>query len=328
LATIHGYDRVPATLPAGATRIASPSETRVETGVLRRHLAARDYLEAVNFAFVDADLLAQWGAGDGAVPLANPLSAELAVMRTQLLPGLVAAVQRNAARQAGRVRLFEAGNVFASAGEGAAPVETLRIAAAAVGDAAAEQWGLPARRVDFHDLKGDLESLAALAGASLEFRPSQAPHGHPGRSADVYRDGVRLGWIGQLHPRLQRALDLDAEVVAFELDLAPLAARALPRAAELSRYPSVRRDLAFVVADGVPWAAIAATVTRAAGPLLREVQVFDRYVGQGVESGQKSLAMGLILQDNSRTLTDRDVDPVVAAVVAAIGEAHGARIRG
>lgn len=329
LARIHGYDRVPTTLPGGATRVAAPSETRVEDGIVRRQLAARDYFETVNFAFVDAHWLAQWGAGDGAVPLANPLSAELAIMRTRLLPGVVAALQRNAARQAGRVRLFEIGNVFqAPAQAGDAPAESLRIAAAITGDAAAEQWGLPTRKADFHDLKGDLESVAALAGATLEFRPSQAAHGHPGRSADIYRDGTAIGWIGQLHPRLQRQLDLDAEVVAFELDLAPLTARTLSRAAELSRYPSVRRDLAFVVAEDVSWADLAATVRRAAGPLLRDVQLFDRYVGQGVESGQKSLAMGLILQDNSRTLTEGDVAQVVAAVVAAIDEAHGARIRG
>nr|WP_298127795.1 phenylalanine--tRNA ligase subunit beta [uncultured Pseudoxanthomonas sp.] len=329
LARIHGYDRIPTTLPGGATRIAVPSEAVVEPGVVRRQLAARDYFETVNFAFVDAQWLAHWGAIDGAVPLANPLSAELAIMRTQLLPGVVAALQRNAARQAGRVRLFEIGNVFhAPARQGDAPVESLRIAAAVTGDALAEQWGVPGRKVDFHDLKGDLESVAALAGASLEFRPSNAAHGHPGRSADVYRDGVRLGWIGQLHPRLQRQLDLDTDVIAFELDLAPLSVRALPRAVELSRYPSVRRDLAFVVPEAVSWAALAATAKVAAGPLLRDVQLFDRYVGQGVESGQKSLAMGLILQDNSRTLTEADVAQVVANVVAAIDSVHGARIRG
>lgn len=327
LARIHGYDRVPTTLPGGATRIASPSETHVEAGVVRRQLAARDCLETVNFAFVDAQWLTLWQMADGAVPLANPLSAELAVMRTALLPGVVAALQRNVARQAGRVRLFEIGNVFKDEA-GAAPRETLRLAAAVVGEAAAEQWGQPARKVDFHDLKGDLESVAALSGATLEYRPSSAPHGHPGRSADVYRDNQKVGWIGQLHPRLQRALDLDADVVAFEVDLAPLSARALPRAGDLSRYPSVRRDIAFVVADTVPWAQIAATARTAAGPLLRDVQLFDRYVGQGVESGQKSLAMGLILQDNSRTLTDADVAQVVAQVVAAIGDAHGAKVRG
>ena len=330
LARIHGYDRIPTTLPGGATRIAAPSETQVEASSVRRQLAARGYLETVNYAFVDAALLERWNASENAVPLANPLSAELGVMRTRLLPGLVSAVHRNVARQAGRVRLFELGNVFASgdAGKGEAPTETLRIAAAIQGDARSEQWGEPARKADFHDLKGDLESLAAASGAVLEYRPSAHAFGHPGRSADIFREGRLIGWIGQLHPRLLRALDLDDEVVGFELDLAPLTARALPRAAELSRFPSVRRDLAFVVADEVPWAAISTTVRTAVGPLLRDLLLFDRYVGAGVESGQKSLAMGLILQDNSRTLTDRDVEGAVSGVVAAIERDHGARIRG
>jgi phenylalanyl-tRNA synthetase beta chain len=330
LARIHGYDRIPTTLPGGATRIAAPSEMQVEASTVRRQLAARDYLETVNYAFVDASLLAQWGASASAVALANPLSAELGVMRTRLLPGLVSALQRNAARQAGRVRLFELGNVFESrqSGQSDAPVETLRVAAAICGEAKSEQWGEPARKADFHDLKGDLDSLAAAAGATLEYRPSQCGFGHPGRSADVYRDGRSIGWIGQLHPRLQRSLDLDAEVIAFEVDLPPLTARSLARATELSRFPSVRRDLAFVVADETPWGAIESTVRAAAGPLLRDLLLFDRYVGQGVEQGHKSLAIGLILQDNSRTLTERDVDEVVSTAMAAIEREHGARIRG
>ena len=326
VARIHGYDAIPATLPGGAMRLAPVTETRVEDADVRRQLAARDYLEALEFAFVDAGLLSRWSMGEGSVALANPLSAELGVMRTSLLPGLVDALGRNAARQQARVRLFEVGKVFASRNAGA-PRETLKVAGAACGPVAAEQWGLPGRDVDFHDIKGDLESLAALARAELEYRPSTAPWGHLGRSADVFRDGTRIGWIGQLHPRLQKALDLDVDVVAFELDLEPLLARPLPRAAALSRYPSVRRDLAFVVPDAVAWAAVAASVKAAAGPSLRDLRLFDRYAGKGVESGFKSFAMGLILQDESRTLTDRDVDAVVASVTAALERDHGAAIR-
>jgi phenylalanyl-tRNA synthetase beta chain len=331
VARIHGYDAIPATLPDGATRLAAPSETRVGDDAVRAQLAARDYLDTINYAFVDAALLATWGLGAGSVALANPLSAELGVMRTAVLPGLVQALARNVARQQPRVRLSELGKVFHAAGAGQAPQETARVAAVACGPAHAEQWGVPARAIDFHDLKGDLESLAALSGAKLAFRPSAAAWGHPGRSADVVRvDGggeVRLGWIGQLHPRLQRALDLDIDAWGFELDLAPLLARALPRARGLSRFPSVRRDLAFIVAENVPWEAVAASVKAAAGPTLRELRLFDVYAGKGVESGFKSFAMGLILQDESRTLTDRDVDAVVAAVTAALGQAHGATIR-
>ena len=325
IARIHGYDAIPTTLPGGATRLVSPSETRSSEHDARRQLVARDYLEAINYAFVDADLLATWQLADGGVALANPLSAELGVMRTRLLPGLVAALGRNAARQQSRIRLFEIGKTFAASSD--APIETRRIAAVAGGDAAAEQWGEAARKLDFHDIKGDLDSLAALSGATLEYRASTPPFAHPGRSADVYRDGACIGWIGQLHPRLQQALDLDADVYGFELALDALQARALPRATGLSKYPSVRRDLAFVVPERVSWDAMRATAKHAAGEVLRELRLFDRYAGKGVENGFKSLAMALILQDESRTLIDRDVDAVVADVVAALKSEHDAVIR-
>jgi len=332
VARIHGYDRIPTTLPAGASRLVAPSEARVDEGTLRRQLAARDYLEAINYAFVDAGLLDKWSAVDDAVALANPLSAELGVMRTALLPGLVAALARNAARQQSRLRLFELGNVF-SARPGGAPLQTQRVAAVACGDVAAEQWGSSARAVGFHDIKGDLDSLAAMTRATLEYRPSQPAWAHPGRSADVYRvdgtgGGIRLGWIGQLHPRLQRALDLEVDVVAFELDLEPLLTRELPKASGQSKYPSVRRDLAFVVPESATWSEISANVKTAAGTLLRELVLFDRYQGKGVEMGFKSLGMGLILQEESRTLTDADVEAVVAHVMAALQREHGATIRG
>ena len=327
VARIHGYDRVPTTLPGGATRVVATTEGLVEESDLRRHMVGRDWLEAVNFAFVDAQLLDSWQLQDGAVPLANPLSAELGVMRTALLPGLVEALGRNAARQQPRVRLFEIGRAFAAAAAGEAPVETPRIAAVAIGDARAEQWGDDERPVDFHDLKGDLDSLAACAGARLQYRPSQQPHGHPGRSADVYRDDHRIGWIGELHPRLLRALDLDHAAVGFEVDLEPLRRRALPRLQALGRFPSVRRDLAFVVPEAVTWAAIETSIQTVAGPLLVGLGLFDVYAGKGVESGFKSLAMGLILQEKSRTLTEQDVEEVVQRVTDALQHEHGARIR-
>lgn len=340
IARIHGYDNIPASLPSGASRIAAPSETQLPADAMRAQIVARDYLEAINYAFVDARWLADWHLDKDAVSLANPLSAELGVMRTSLLPGLVAALGRNLARQQSRIRLFEIGKVFhapAQAGEGgrdgetAAPRETARIAAVACGNAAAEQWGLPARALDFHDLKGDLQALAALAGAQLQLRAEAPDWAHPGRSARVLRvDGGQpqeLGWIAQLHPRLLKALDIDVDVLAFELDLAPLQARALPRAGSLSRFPSVRRDLAVLVPEATPWSAIEASVRAAAGNVLRELQLFDRYQGKGIEPGFKSLAMGLILQEESRTLTDRDSEQVMDAVITRLASEHGARVR-
>ncbi len=332
VARIHGYDAIPVSLPGGGTRLVAPSETRSSVHDARRQLVARDYLEAINYAFVDAALLDAWALRGQGVALANPLSAELGVMRPSLLPGLVAALGRNAARQQSRVRLFEIGKTFAMAEAGQAPRETRRIAAVACGKASAEQWGVVELAVDFHDIKGDLDSLAALSGAALDYRASSEAFAHPGRSADVYRmdeagADVRIGWIGQMHPRLQQALDIDGDVLAFELDLDPLLARDLLRAGAMSKYPSVRRDLAFVVAERVSWADMRATARQAAGHTLRALHLFDRYAGKGVENGFKSLAMGLILQDETRTLTDCDVDAVVAEVVAALGREHGAAIR-
>ncbi|MEO6154969.1 MAG: phenylalanine--tRNA ligase subunit beta [Thermomonas sp.] len=332
VARIHGYDAIPVTLPGGGTRLKVPCETRSSDHDARRQLVARDYLEAISYAFVDAALLDAWALDGQGVALANPLSAELGVMRPSLLPGLVAALGRNAARQQSRVRLFEIGKTFAATEAGQAPRETRRIAAVACGNALGEQWGIAERAVDFHDIKGDLESLAGLSGALLDYRASSEAFAHPGRSADVYRldeagADVRIGWIGQVHPRLQQALGFDVDVLAFELDLDLLLARDLPRAQAMSIYPSVRRDLAFVVAESVSWASMQATVRQAAGQWLRELRLFDRYAGKGVENGFKSLAMGLILQDETRTLIDRDVEAVVAEVVAALEREHEAAIR-
>lgn len=325
VARIHGYDAIPTTLPGGATRLVNPSETRSSEHDLRRQLVARDYLEAINFAFVDAGLLEAWSLTEGSIALANPLSAELGVMRTSLLPGLVAALARNTARQQPRVRLFELGRSFATGA--VRPLETRRMAAVACGEAVSEQWGIAARTLDFHDIKGDLDSLAAVSGVTLEYRVAVHPFAHPGRNADVYRDGVRLGWIGQLHPRLQASLGIETEVFGFELDLDALMARPLPRAKPLSRFPSVRRDLAFVVGDAVAWDALRASAIAAGGALLREVGLFDRYLGKGIDPGCKSLAMRLIFQDDSRTLTEQDVESAVSDVVAALGQGFGATIR-
>jgi len=332
LARIYGYEHIPTTLPHGAVSISVSTETRLDEGSVRRHLAARDMLETINYAFVDASNLTQWGLTEPWVALANPLSAELGVMRPMLLPGLVAALGRNLAHQATRVRLFEIGRVFAPADEsGAAPQETLRLAAVVCGHAVADHWDGSARAVDFYDLKGDVESLAAATNAKLEFRAQPRPFAHPQRSASIWRENQCIGWIGQLHPRLpiysSGTASQSQPLFAFELDIEPLLHRPLPRMQAISKFPSVRRDLALVVDEHLPWSALAATVQQAAGSLLNELHLFDHYTGQGVESGRKSLAIGLILQDKSRTLTANDCIDVEAAVLAAVAREHGATIR-
>ncbi len=328
VARIHGYDRVPLHAPTGQIQLAPLPETQVPLTAFTTQLAARDYFEAINYAFLDAAVLKTWGADADAVALTNPLSAELGVMRTALLPGLVEAVRRNLARQQPRVRLFEAGRVFRKGKDG--PAEALHLAGVACGSARAEQWGDRACEVDFYDVRGDLEALLSLLGehADVTFTPAQSPWLHPGRSARIERGGQLLGHLGHLHPALLHALDIGQEVVVFELDVARLAQRSVPSARELSRFPSVRRDLAVIVAEKLPWSALETSLKRSLGALLRGVVPFDVYQGKGMEIGFKSVAMGLILQDDSRTLGEQDIEKAVAAALDGLAQECGASLRG
>jgi len=328
IARIHGYEKIPTTMPAGEIRVAAPSETRVDEAALRRQLAARDYREAVTYAFLDADLLKRWQLDAGAIALANPLAADLGTMRTSLLPGLVSALIANRRRQQERVRLFEVGRVFKQGAEG--PIETVRVAGVVCGPAKELQWAADKRAVDFYDVKGDAESLFALTGDARAFKatPSTVSWLHPGRSANVLRGEAVVGSLGALHPRLLKALDFDADIYAFEFDLEPLVARAVPRGAAVARFPSVRRDLSFELPENVSYAAVESAVRSAVGPVLHEIFVFDRYAGPNLAAGVKSVAIGLILQDESRTLTDADADQSVGLAVAALERDCQVRLRG
>jgi phenylalanyl-tRNA synthetase beta chain len=257
------------------------------------------------------------------------LSAELGVMRTSLLPGLVSALVANRHRQQERVRLFEVGNVFAKGSDW--PVETMRIAGVASGSAFAEQWGeTPRRPVDFFDLKGDVESMLALTNTPGEFRwqPAAAPWLHPGQSAELHRGTRRVGYVGALHPELLKTLDAGSDIYAFELDFDAIAGRPLPSAEAVSRYPSLRRDLSFELPESVPYAAVEAAIRDAVGENLADIILFDRYAGPNLGTDVKSLAIGLILQDRYRTLTDQDADRCRALAVAALEAGCKAKLRG
>jgi len=328
VARIYGYDRIPTHTPEGALALATEPEARLNELAVREQLAAREYYEAVNLAFISHALLEKWGSTENLVPLANPLSADLAVMRPSLLPGLIEALSHNRARQQDRVRLFELGRVF---GAGNPPVETPSLAIVASGNAHAEQWGEPARALDFFDLKGDLDALIAWGGEPQRwavYADGLPGWLHPGRAARVTRDGETVGFLGALHPRLAKLLDFGPDVHVLELALDPLLARRLPKALPVPRFPAVRRDIAVDVPEQVSWSQIEQTVRGTLGTTLAALRLFDRYSGKGVEAGRKSLAMGLILQDASRTLTDDDADNCVRNVVSALGAACEAKLRG
>jgi phenylalanyl-tRNA synthetase beta chain len=326
VARIHGYDAIPAAPVSGELAVGSARGHRVPLDRLRQELCAAGYQEAINYSFVDRRLLAGLQQAEAALALANPLSSDMDVLRTALLPGLLSALGRNLRRQHDRVRLFETGRVFLQESE---LHEIDRVAAVAAGDAWPEQWGLPARALDFFDVKGDVEHLLALrGGAEATFEAAALPWLHPGSGALVGLGDTPLGWCGAVHPAVLKTLDIRRAVYAFELDLENLLLRDVPIAKEISRFPSVRRDLAVMVPNDVSYAAVRKCLAEAAGPLLEKTVVFDVYLGGNLTKGYKSLAIGLIFNDVSSTLRDEDVDPLIETVVSELGRRLGAQLRG
>jgi phenylalanyl-tRNA synthetase beta chain len=314
VARVYGYNEIPEIDAPMPQRPGAEPEGRVSGARLALSLVERGYSEAINYTFVDPVLQRRLFPEQAALALANPISAELAEMRVSLWPGLLRALGDNARRQQVRVRLFEHGVKFIVQGTDLQEIDCL--AGVAWGSALPEQWGVPRAAGDFYDAKADVEALLAASGAAGEFRFVAQPSTclHPGRSARIYRGSRACGWLGELHPEIARALALSPAPYLFELELNITSEAPLPHAEELSRFPAVRRDLAVVVDEATTFSQLRESVTVEASSLLRELKVFDVYRGQGIETGRKSVALGLILQDKSKTLTDADVDAVVTAV--------------
>lgn len=327
VARIHGYDAIPEAPVSGELAVGSVGGHRVAPERLRQELCAAGYQEAVNYSFIDRRLLAAVHQDDRVLPLANPLSADLDVMRTTLLPGLLSTLGRNLRRQQGRVRLFETGKVFLQDAELS---EIERVAAVATGEALPEQWGVPAQPLDFFDVKGDVERLLSLRGVGQApaFEPAALAWLHPGAAAVVKLGEQVVGWCGGVHPAVLQSLDISKAVFGFELDLEPVLKRDTPFAKELSRFPSIRRDLALVLPNEVSYEQVRLASAAAAGPLLEKMVVFDVYQGGNLKKGYKSVAIGLIFNDVSSTLRDEDVDPLIEAVVSELGQRLGAQLRG
>ncbi|MDP2325857.1 MAG: phenylalanine--tRNA ligase subunit beta, partial [Gammaproteobacteria bacterium] len=327
IARVYGYERIPPVPGQQSTELGNAPAAHVSLGQLSAALVQRGYQEAITYSFVDREQDSLFAGGGAGVPLVNPISTELSVMRQGLWPGLVQALQHNLARQQRRVRLFEAGVRFVNSGTGL--VEELVISGVAAGTALPEQWGEPSRPVDYFDVKSDLEAILSMAGDPDEFSWSadQHPALHPGRSARLRRHGKHLGWIGDVHPGLVQAAGLDAAPVVFELTASVLMAATISGYHGLSHFPAVRRDLAVVVAGDTPVARLVTAARDAAGSVLREVVVFDIFAGEHIDSGQKSVALGLILQETSRTLTLADADEISGRVVQRLAKDFGAKIR-
>ena len=324
VARIHGYEHVPSSPPRASVpmpRLAEGTRSRFD---LRHVLAGLGYQEVINYSFVSEESERDFAGNAAPVRLANPIAGPMSVMRTTLLAGLVQTLRTNLNRGEARVRVFEIGRCF----EGDMPslaAQPERIAALAFGTRWPEQWAEKGVRNDFFDIKGDVEVLAGTL--ALSFAPASHPAFHPGRSAEIRHRGRVIGVVGELHPRLQQKHELAAPVVAFELLTGPLLEGAPPRFGSLSRMPAVRRDYAFTVAETTPSGAILEALRSRLSPLVREVEVFDQYRGKGVEAGKKSLALRIVMQDTDRTLTDSEVEGVVASIREQLNEQFQAKPR-
>lgn len=327
LARVYGYDQIPAVLRDISPRITVASEEDVEPKKLANVLVDRDYQEAVTFSFVGPEIEALLSPASEKITLANPISADLSVMRGTLWSGLIPAAIANLNRQQSRVRLFETGLTFVKNEDGEM-AQRKQLAGLITGSVAPEQWSSPSRAVDFYDIKGDVEALLAEASAQrYTFVPVDHPALHPGQSAQIVTQTDAVGWIGALHPRIEQKLGLTQQVFLFELDMALIAQKKLPAFQGVSRFPSIRRDLALVVNEAVSALAIEQAIEKAGIPQLINYTIFDIYTGQGVEKGQKSVALSLILQDFSRTLEDAEINGHVEKVVESLQQETGAQLR-
>lgn len=324
IARLYGFDNIPETATQIEQVLTPWPEGRVRNERAADLLVDRGYQEAITYTFTDADWQRHLHLED-ALALANPISAELGVMRLSLWPGLLQAIRENQRRQQQRVRLFEVGRRFA-AGSGA---ETEVIAGVVTGTAVTEQWGAEARAVDFFDVKADVEALLSLSGdvAAFRFTAEGHPALHPGQSAKIWRGDRAIGWLGALHPERAARMDLTYPVFLFEIETETALAAELPEYREISKYPAIRRDIAVIVDEATAADALLDTVRASGGVLLTGISVLSVYQGRQIEKGKKSIALGLQLQDTSRTLIDTEADALVARVVEQLAKRHSAIIR-
>lgn len=322
-----GYDNVPVVAERSPRHVGRATEAVLSEERIADALCSRGYSEVVTYGFVDEELADAVNPGADHVRLANPLSQEMGVMRHSLWPGLLLAAQHNRSRQQARVRLFEIGAQFACGADGVR--ESRVLAGLAIGAHRPEHWEGGARDVDFFDVKSDMEAILALAGraADADFRQADHPALAGGQSARLMLGDEAVGWLGVLHPRLQGRMGWKRSAILFAMQLERAARARVSRYREYSKFPSLRRDIAAVVDDGVSADRLLRCVRRAAGDVLHDVTIFDIYRGKGIDSGRKSVALGLILQDRSRTLTDTEADRIVASTTRQLERDLAATIR-
>lgn len=338
IARIYGYNRLPVNTPRAAAPLEAVPENVLGMPPLRRLMVGRGYQEAITYSFVDPQTQQLLDPQQEALALANPLSADLSVMRTNLWAGLVQTAVRNIKRQQPRVRLFETGLSFVptNSDEEARPgqipglVQEHQLAMLVTGSVNDQSWSAEKRNVDFFDLKGDLEAILERNGTvgDVRFVPAEHPALHPGQTAQIQLDGQNVGWIGALHPSVEKELGLKQNIYVLEISLDAARTVKVSSFTPLSKFPEMRRDLALLVKKEVPVDQLMDVIREKAGDYLTKLNLFDIYEGEGIDSSSKSVALGLTFQHPSRTLTDEEVSEATEAVVAHLKDKVDAQLRG
>ncbi len=322
---VYGYNNIPVKAANASLQLRKVEVEKHAELELKNHLAQGGFQEVITYTFIDPVLQDLLAPGDTARALANPMSSEQSVMRTNLMPGLVGALQGNVARQQDRVRLFEVGLVFRD--DGGALSQPQVVGGLLWGRRVAESWLDDGEQTDFFDAKGVVDGMLAWAGLSdVTYAPCTDPQFHPGQSAIVSAGADVIGRVGRLHPEVESRLETEG-VFVFELNAAKVLAAPRRTHGEISRFPSVRRDLAIVVDRSVTAEAVESTVRKTLGEILVEFTLFDVYAGKGIDSNEKSLAVGLTLQSQTATLTEEEISGYSAQVVSALQADLGGRLR-
>ena len=331
---VIGYDQLPLTPPKAPITARVRAEARRSAFEVRHALAALDYQETINFSFVEARWEHELAGNADPIQVLNPIAAPLAVMRSSLIGSLVQVLRHNLARKADRVRVFEIGRValrdatvLASDTTVAGVHQPMRVAGLAHGPVDGTQWGSKERPVDFFDVKGDIESL--LSPRHVEFEPATHPALHPGRSASVLVGGLRIGHVGELHPRWRQSHELPnsaGATILFELDLEAVLQRPMPHVRPIARHQPAWRDLALTVPELISHATLKAALSDDPSGLVRSATLFDVYK-PAAQVGQRSMAVRVELLDSMLTLTDERIDLAVAEALERAAQRAGARLR-